>query len=306
MGNTGYLTKEGFRNLRVNKLMSVASITVLFSCLMIIGIAFMIFVNINSLIDGVEKMNVIRVFATTDSTDYEYAALGVNLANIDNVRSVTPVDKDEDYKKNYLDKMGEEEKKLIGDTNPLNDSYRVEVEDMDGFETVVNDIKKLDGIETVYDHSSTAVKLNKIRSSVSYISIGMIILLLIVSLFIISNTIKVTMFSRRLEISIMKSVGATNSFIRWPFMVEGMIIGIISGILATGAVWAAYELAIAPLSAMVFDMGFGGTGEEISFIRYAPFIALVFILIGVLTGVIGSATSIRKYLKERKFVELED
>ena len=141
MGNTGYLTKEGFRNLKVNKLMSISSIAVLFSCLMIIGIAFMIFVNINSLIDSVEKMNVIRVFAKLECTDYEYAALGVNLANIDNVRSVTPVDKDEDYKNNYLDKMTETEKKVVGDTNPLNDSYRVEVEDMEGFVEVVEKIE---------------------------------------------------------------------------------------------------------------------------------------------------------------------
>ena len=305
MGKTGYLTKEGFRNLRVNKLMSVASITVLFSCLMLIGIAFMAFVNINSIISGVEKINVIRVFATIDSTDYEYAALGVNLANIDNVRAVTPVDKDEDFKKNYLDKMGDAEKSVIGETNPLNDSYRVEVEDMTRFYDVVNEIKKLDGIEQVYEQSELATQLQSIRSSVSYISIGMIVLLLIVSLFIISNTIKVTMFSRRLEISIMKSVGATNSFIRWPFMVEGMIIGVISGVLATGAVWAAYELAIAPLVGMLSGLGFG-TDEGVSFLRYAPFILVVFIIIGVLTGVIGSATSIRKYLKERKFVELED
>lgn len=303
MGNTGYLTKEGFRNLKVNKLMSISSITVLFSCLMIIGIAFMIFVNINSLIDSVEKMNVIRVFAKLECTDYEYAALGVNLANIDNVRSVTPVDKDEDYKNNYLDKMTETEKKVVGDTNPLNDSYRVEVEDMEGFVEVVEKIEKLDGVDTVYDHSNTAVDLNRFRNAVSYVSIGMIVLLLIVSLFIISNTIKVTMFSRRLEISIMKSVGATNSFIRWPFMVEGMIIGVISGLLATGAVWGVNELTIAPLFSMA---KFGGIESGVSFIRYAPFIALVFILIGVLTGVIGSATSIRKYLKERKFVELED
>ena len=305
MGKTRYLTKEGFRNLRVNKLMSVASITVLFSCLMIIGIAFMLFVNINSFISGVEKANVIRVFSSLDSTEYDYKVLGVELANIDNVRSVTAVDKDEDYRNYYLDKMSEAEKKVMSDTNPLNDSYRVEVEDMKGFYEVVNEIKKLDGIESVYEQSSLATQLNDIRDSVTYISIGMIILLLIVSLFIISNTIKVTMFSRRLEISIMKSVGATNSFIRWPFMVEGMVIGVISGVLATGAVWAVYELAISRLIAPFVSLGFGDSAE-ISFLSYAPFLALAFIGVGVLTGVIGSATSIRKYLKERKFVELED
>ena len=303
MGKTRYLTKEGFRNLRVNKLMSVASITVLFSCLMIIGIAFMLFVNINSFISGVEKANVIRVFSSLDSTEYDYKVLGVELANIDNVRSVTAVDKDEDYRNYYLDKMSEAEKKVMSDTNPLNDSYRVEVEDMKGFYEVVNEIKKLDGIESVYEQSSLATQLNDIRDSVTYISIGMIILLLIVSLFIISNTIKVTMFSRRLEISIMKSVGATNSFIRWPFMIEGIIIGIIAGILAAAAVWGIYEFGLSSLTTVLTGLG---TGVQIDFLDYAPYLAAAFVGIGMFTAVFGSATSIRKYLKERKFVELDD
>jgi len=131
----------------------------------------------------------------------------------------------------------------------------------------------------------------------------MIVLLFIVSLFIISNTIKVTMFSRRLEISIMKSVGATNSFIRWPFMVEGIIIGVIAGILATGAVWAVYEFALGSFATML--SGFGGE-VQVEFLDYALYLVAAFVCIGIFTGVFGSATSIRKYLKERKFVELED
>jgi cell division transport system permease protein len=111
------------------------------------------------------------------------------------------------------------------------------------------------------------------------------------------------MFSRRLEISIMKSVGATNSFIRWPFMVEGIIIGVIAGILATGAVWAIYELALSSVTSLL--SGFGAA-IEVNFLDYAPYLIAAFVGIGVFTGIFGSATSISKYLKERKFVELED
>lgn len=111
------------------------------------------------------------------------------------------------------------------------------------------------------------------------------------------------MFSRRLEISIMKSVGATNSFIRWPFMVEGVVIGIIAGLLATGAVWGIYEFALGSFSAMLSSFG---NVKEVSFLDYAPYLVAAFVGIGIFTGVFGSATSIRKYLKERKFVELED
>lgn len=300
MGNLRYLTKEGFRNLRVNKLMSFSSITVLFSCLMIIGIAFMIFVNIQSLITKVEKENVIKVFAYMDSTDAEFRALGRELEAIRGVAEIEAVSKEEAYAKElatYPDNIREYYESL--DENPLPDSYKVVVEDMEYFDAVVEDISKLEGVDDYNHKSELASSLNDIRKNVSYVSIGLIVMLLIVSLFIISNTIKVTMFSRRLEISIMKSVGATNSFIRWPFVVEGIIMGIIAGMLATGAVWLVYELAISRIMKSILG---GGVG----FIAYAPWVLLIFVVVGVLTGVIGSMTSIRKYLKERKFVELED
>lgn len=304
MGKMRYLTKEGFRNLKVNKLMSVASVTVLFSCLMLIGIAFMILVNIQAFISGIEAENVIMVYADLDGSDYDYMALGSHLRALDNVTSVEAVEKEAAYEEILADMDENLRLYLSGlNENPLPDAYRVTVTDMSGFESVVDEIKKLDGIERVYENSTLARQLEGIRNSVTYISLGIIILLLIVSLFIISNTIKVTMFSRRLEISIMKSVGATNSFIRWPFMVEGILIGVIAGILATGAVWAVYELALSSFASML--SGFGGD-VQVRFLDYALYLVAAFVGIGIFTGIFGSATSIRKYLKERKFVELED
>ena len=304
MGNIKYLTKEGFRNLKVNKLMTIASVTVLFSCLMLIGIAFMLLVNIQSFITGIESENVIMVYADLESSYYDYTALGLELKSIDNISSVEEVKKEEAYEEILADMDDSLREYLSGlDENPLPDAYRVTVDDMAGFENVVNEIKKLDRIERVYENSTLAKQLHGIRDSVTYISIGMILLLFIVSLFIISNTIKVTMFSRRLEISIMKSVGATNSFIRWPFMVEGVIIGIIAGILATGAVWAVYEFALSSFSSMLAGLG---SDVQVEFLDYALWIVAAFVGIGIFTGVFVSATSIRKYLKYRKFVELED
>ncbi len=306
MGNIGYLTKEGFRNLRVNKLMTVASITVLFSCLMLIGIAFMLLVNIEAFISGIESENVIMVYAEMDTGEYDYVKLGNDLRALGNekIASVESIDKDVAYQE-ILSEMDEQLKNYLGslNENPLPDAYRVTVKDMSRFEEVVSEIKLLDNIQRVYENSTLARQLEGIRTSVQYISIGMIALLFIVSLFIISNTIKVTMFSRRLEISIMKSVGATNSFIRMPFMVEGIIIGIIAGLLATAAVWGIYEFALGSFTSML-----SGFGKEIQidFLDYAPYLVAAFVGIGIFTGVFGSATSIRKYLKERKFVELED
>lgn len=304
MGNLGYLTKEGFRNLRVNKLMTVASITVLFSCLMLVGIAFMMLVNIESFISGIEAENVIMVYVNDETDSYDYIRLGNELRAIPNVGNVEMIEKDAAYAEilNGLDD-GLREYLQSTDENPLPDAYKVTVADMDGFEAVVSEIKTLRNVSRVHENSVLARQLAGLRNSVTYISGGIIILLLVVSLFIISNTIKVTMFSRRLEISIMKSVGATNSFIRWPFMVEGIVIGIIAGILATGAVWGIYEFALGSFTSMLSSFG---DVKEVSFLDYAPYLVAAFVGIGIFTGVFGSATSIRKYLKERKFVELEE
>ena len=304
MGKFNYLIKEGFRNLKVNKLMSVASVTVLFSCLMLIGIAFMLLVNIEAFIGGIEAENVIMVYADVDASEVDYISLGNRLDDIANIASIEKVEKEQAYE-DILADLDEGLRTYLGslDENPLPDAYRITVSDMAGFENVVSEIKMLDGIERVYENSTLARQLQGIRDSVTYISFGMIVLLLVVSLFIISNTIKVTMFSRRLEISIMKSVGATNSFIRLPFMVEGIIIGIIAGILATGAVWGIYEFALGSFTAML--SGFGGSAR-VEFLDYALYLAAAFVGIGIFTGIFGSATSIRKYLKERKFVELEE
>ena len=306
MSKLRYLTKEGFRNLRVNKLMSIASITVLFSCLLMVGIAVMILLNIESFIQSIEEENVILVYANLDidSQDYDYMKLGVELKSIANVASVEKVEKDDAYAALLAD-MDEDLKHYLEglDENPLPNGYRVTVTDMAGFEQVVSEIKKLDNVLRVHENSALARQLANLRNTVTYISGGVILLLLIVSLFIISNTIKVTMFSRRLEISIMKSVGATNAFIRWPFVVEGILIGILAGGLATAALWGVYQLVQSTL-ATTFD-AFGAT-VTVEFRDYAPYVLVAFIAIGVFTGVFGSLNSIRKYLKERKIVELDD
>ena len=304
MGKIRYLTKEGFRNLRANKLMTIASITVLFSCLMLVGIAFMLLVNINAFIGTIEEENVIMVYADTEISGYDFVYMGNCLNEINYVGNVEKIEKGPAYEQ-VLSEFDDELRTYLEsiDENPLPDAYKVTVTDMSHFGDVVSEVKKLDNVLRVHENSELATQLDSIKVSVEYISLGIIALLLIVSLFIISNTIKVTMFSRRLEINIMKSVGATRSFIKWPFMVEGIIIGIVAGLLATGAVWGIYTFAMKSLVSVFSSFS---SVEQVGFEQYAPYLAVGFVVIGVFTGVFGSSTSIRKYLKERKFVELED
>ena len=302
-GSLGYLTREGMRNLYVNRLMSIASISVLFSCMVMIGVAFMITVNINMFIGNVEDQNVIMVFVDDNATQDETDELGSNLRGLSNVRDCKFVGKENGFAQ-LKDEMGDSSVLFDGlDKNPLPDAYEVSLKDTDKFEDTVKRISELPNVLHVRENRQLANQLAGLRNTVSYISVGMIALLLIVSLFIVANTIRITMDSRRLEINIMKSVGATRWFIRWPFMIEGMMLGVLSGILALLAVWGIYELAGRTLVKSLAGIGMAGVAP---FGKYALILLAAFIVLGVLAGAIGSAVSITKYLKEKEFAIVDE
>ena len=213
-----YLTREGFRSIWINKLMSLASVAVLMACLVIIGLGAMIFFNINSLLDSVENQNVIMVFAENDATDEEVSIIGNKIKAMNNVEDCIFVPKEDAFNKE-LEKMGDDAALLDGlEENPLPDGYKVIVKDLTQFDKTVNELKTVKGVQRVRENGDVADKLVSIRKAVTIVSLGLVILLFIVSLFIISNTIRITMFSRKLEISIMKAVGATDAFVRIPFV----------------------------------------------------------------------------------------
>lgn len=295
-----YLTKEGFRNVWVNRLMSLASVSVLMACLVIIGLGAMIFFNINALLDNVERQNVIMVYVADEATEEQTAAMGGYIENIGNVQSVTFVSKEEAFQA-QLESMGEDAALLDGlEENPLPDAYKVVVTDLTQFDKTVKELKSMDFVDTVRENSDIADKLIDIRKAVTIVIAGMVGLLFIVSLFIISNTIRITMFSRKLEISIMKAVGATNWFIRWPFMIEGMLLGIISGLLSFGVLAGLYQGMVYVFKDML------SLFTPVGFMEYAGYILLIFMGIGIFTGSFGSLISMGKYLKEQGSVVSED
>lgn len=293
-----YLTKEGFRNIWHNKLMSIASIAVLMSCMIIIGCAALIFANINTVLDKVDDQNVIVAFIEDNASQEVIDRVGAELQAMPNVSEVSFVSQEEG-----LAQMAEEmdlSDYLNGMENPLPDSYKITVDDMALFSQTVADIQSVAGIQSVEESSDLAGSLTSVRHAISIVSVVIIVMLLVVSLFIVSNTVRVTMYSRRLEISIMKAVGATRWFIRWPFMIEGMVIGLLAGILSLLAVWGVYELAVS-LFGDLFSSLLGG-------VTLVPFggmswkLLLAFVAIGIVTGSVGSAFSMNKYLKEEEGV----
>lgn len=291
-----YLFKEGFRNTWANRMMSIASICVLMSCLVLIGCASMIFLNIESLLGRIEEENVVMVYIEDGTTDADITAMGETLKAIDNVKGIEFVAKETAWEE-QLATMEEAQREFFTEISsdiPLPDAYKVTVDDLSYFDSTIDQIKQLDHIDTIRENKDLAKKLVTIRHGIEVIAIVIIAVLLAISVFIIQNTIKLTVYSRRLEISIMKSVGATNSFVRLPFVVEGMILGIISGVVSLGVVWAFYEFAINQFSDLLISLGL----EALKFADYALPMLGAFVLIGIITGVGGALLSMGRYLNK--------
>lgn len=297
-GSLGYLTKEGIKNVWLNRLMSIASISVLLACLVMMGIAYMLVVNMESVISEIEAANVIIAFIDDGADKETIRNVEKDLMKIDNVKKCEFVSKEEAFQK-QIENIGEDKKVIFeGMENPLPDAYKVELKDLKQFDSTLEKIRNVDNVQAIQENKDLSLQVAKIRETVTYISIGVILILLVVSLFIISNTIKITMFSRRLEIKIMKSVGATSWFIRWPFMVEGMLLGIIAGGLSLGIVWGVYEL----VAKSVGDtLGVLMNNGLVPFVDHIIPLLIAFVAVGVVTGAFGSAMSIGKYLKEQEY-----
>ena len=297
-----YLTHEGFRNVWVNRLMSLASVTVLMACLIIMGAGIMIYFNINNVVDKVQSQNVVMVYVADDASEDETTQIGTSLKGISNVESCEFVPKEVAFQE-QIQSMGGDAALFEGfDEIPLPNAYKVTVKDLSQFETTVSQIKQINKVDSVRENSDLASKLLSLRHAVSIVSVGLVVMLFLVALFIISNTIRITMFSRKLEISIMKAVGATNWFIRWPFMIEGMILGTISGIVSLGVLWGLYAVAEKVFAQTLSLIGF----SLVPFSEYWWQILLVFVAIGLFTGGFGSLVSMAKYLKEQGSVVSDD
>jgi cell division transport system permease protein len=294
----GYLTREGFRNIWVNRLLSLATILVLVSCLVIVGSGALIFLNISSVLDLIEDQNVVMVYIEDKADETAIDTMKVQLLAMDNIDNVEFVSREEAFERQKAS-YGDKASLLDGLTaDILPNAYKVTVKDIDKFDSTVGLIKNLDNVLQIHENSELAGKLASIRDAVSYISLGVIAILFFVSMFIVANTIRITIFNRRLEISIMKAVGATNSFVRWPFMVEGILLGLFSAVIGLGIEYGVYSVASIWLTDVMAMLG----GDVVPFNEYIWLIFGIFAFIGVFIGAFGSILSLNKYLKEHNNV----
>lgn len=292
----GYLLGEGFRNVFHNKKSSGASLAIMCATMLIFGLFFMIIENLNNAVETLETQQGIQVFIQKTATDAQMEQIGEQIQAIDGVNKVTFVSK-EDALNQTKEKLKDKQALIAGwdESNPFKASYLVTLTDLKLSSQVQDEIKKIDNIDSIQSRDETINGLVAIANGVRIVSAVILTLLVLISIFIIGNTIKLTVHARRKEISIMKYVGATNSFIRWPFLVEGVIIGIISGLLSVAIIGGAYTGIANQLANTSFLQM--ANWKLLNFSDMFNLILVVYLGLGIGIGILGSTISMRKYLQ---------
>lgn len=291
----GYLIGEGFSNVFKNKKSTGASLMIMCATMIIFGIFLILGENINHFVDQVKSEQGFQVFLKTDATDEEAQKVGEKIRAVDGVS--TAEFKDKTYALNTMkEKLGDKSELIDGyGADYFPSSYVVTLTDLNLSKDVQEKILKIENVDKITSSDKTVSTLLSLAKGIKLVTGIILVLLIIISIFIISNTIKLTVHARRKEISIMKYVGATNNFIRWPFIVEGMIIGVFASAISIVLVGGAYSLlaeqAVNASFMQTINMSLVGFKDMISSIIF------VYMLLGIGIGALGSVISMRKYLK---------
>lgn len=287
-----FFIREGAGNMFSHGFMSFAAIGITVACLLIMGTFTLVAYNANVNLADLQQENAVLAFVDDALTEQEARALQTKIENVNNVADCTFMSRDE-AKENYIARYDGDE--LYGDlpADVFRHRYVIHVTDPDRIMETKEAVDQVAGIAKARADQAVAEGFTTARNVAGIISIALIAILLLVSVFIISNTIKLTTFDRRDEIAIMKMVGATNGFIRWPFVYEGMLLGLFSAVIAFGLQWLLYTAVARGI----------GTSDTLQILTVVPFVkiwqpmALVFLGAGILVGVGGSLTAIRRFLR---------
>ena len=291
ISKTGYLIREGFRGIFTHKFMSFATVAVIVACLIIIGSLGVVSVNISSLIHNLEQENEVVAFVEENLSDEEARGLEASISGIENIASVEYVTKEtamDNFMKDYDSVLMEGI-----DSSVFRNRYVVHLNDISKMLETRDALAAIPGIAKVNAHIDYANGFITVRNIVTVISLVLVAVLVLVSFFIMSNTIKLATYSRQDEIAIMRMVGATNGFIRLPFVVEGLVLGILGALIAFFAEWGLYAL----VTGKVMETIAGTFVKVVPFSELALPVLLIFLAIGVVIGGVGGVNAIRNYLK---------
>lgn len=290
--NIGYLLREGVRGVFLHGFMSFAAVCVTVACLIIMGSFSLILYDLHVMIVELEQENQVLVYIDEDYSEARAKSVGSQINMISNVHEATFVSRQEALD-NFVAELGDETEFAGVEADTLRDRYIVTMEDSALTSQTVEYIRQIEGVAEVVFHDEITNGFQTVQRVLNVTSLAIIAVLFVVSLFIISNTVKLSMYGRKEEIAIMKMVGATNSFIRLPFVVEGFILGVLGAAIAFFLEWGLYNFVGAKVEAI----------DTLQLVTVVPFtevieiVAVAYAITGFIVGVFGSVLSIRKFLK---------
>lgn len=294
-----YLADQGVENIWKNKMMAFATFCVLLISLLLVGMAGLFYVNVNSMIQGLGSQNEVVVLMQLGTTDEQNTAAQEAIAAIENVDTIDFISKEEalDRQRTNLPNAQRIFNDYIGDdASFMPDGFSVTVKNNDQIADTTAEIAAIDGVQSANASPQISEFLRELRRVVSLIAGAVIIALAVVSMIIISNTTKASVFARREEIQIMKYVGATNAFIRMPFFVEGMVTGFVAGVGSFFITWAVYRSIYNVLINQSMLMNTFGAGSLIPFNKIRIIVLIAYIVVGAFIGALGSVISTRKHI----------
>ena len=289
-----YNIKEAFQGMYRNRSMAVASIASVSSSLLVLGVMLCIVLNLNNITAKTQdQFNAVNVYLTDGLEETQIQEVGAKLLNLENVEAITYESKEQALNK-LKERWGEKAYLLDGIDNPLQNSYIVEIKDAKKADLLVQNINAVSGVEETRYYKDVIDQLTKMVDTINKFGLALMLVLVFISTFIISTTIRLTINARKNEIFIMKYIGATNWFIRWPFIIEGLILGFVGALIAIGLTRVMYNA--------MYDFI---TTDSITFIHGYILhindifrnIVAVFFSMGIGIGTVGSVASVRKYLE---------
>lgn len=291
LNNIGYLLKEGFKGIFLHGFMSFAAVCVTVACLVIVGSFSILAYNLDVMVEDLNQTSEILVYVDSDLSDVEARSIGTKINLLDNVLQSTFISREQALEDFIADHDGDSAFSGV-QASDLRHRYVVTLEDNLKMKQTDDQLKQLPGVAKTNAAYELAEGFSTLQSVLHLVSYAVIAVLLVVSLLIISNTVKLAMYDRKDEIAIMKMVGATNGFIRLPFVVEGFSLGMMGAVLAFGLEWVGYDAMVQKISSV----------DSLQLFKLVPFqellipMVVVFGAAGMFVGIVGSWTSIRKFL----------
>jgi len=286
-----YFMTEAFKNIFSNGWMSLASVFTVMASLLILGVFLILSINLNSVVGGLEDDYEIILVMDEKTTEEGISAIKKEILRVENVTDAT-LDRNADRLEKLKEKFGENGSLLdrYKEDNPLRNWYRITLGDLSRTSETVEKLEKINGVEKIIQNEDAISNLVRIANYIRSFSVWIMVALAIVSVFIISNTIKLTVYTRRREINIMKFVGATDWFIRWPFIIEGIIIGIIGACVSVALVLVGYDFLVNVVQNNIMFITIKPLNDLLSLILSSTF------GLGVVLGGLGSFIAVRKHL----------